>query len=136
MRPCLILLAMQTAGSTDSGEFKGPRDGGAAASGEQIFPAELEKVLRILAGRQRNRYVGASAVELVGSERERRQLPANGGRGRRVRYRPFPLIAFIMWRSRSSRAAPPGRPVRYRRSGARRWMSECRRSVRAKIREP
>ena len=63
----LILLAMQAAGSTDSGDFKDHVMAVANAPGEQIFPGELEKALDILADGGEIDYVGASAVELVGA---------------------------------------------------------------------
>ena len=63
----LILLAMQAAGSTNSGDFKDHVLAVANAPGEQIFPGELEKALDILADGGEIDYVGASAVELVGA---------------------------------------------------------------------
>ena len=63
----LILLAMQAAGSTNSGDFKDHVMAVANAPGELIFPGELEKALDILAGGGEIDYVGASAVELVGA---------------------------------------------------------------------
>ena len=63
----LILLAMQAAGSTDSGVFKDHVMAVANAPGEQIFPGELGKALAILADGGDIDYVGASAVELVGA---------------------------------------------------------------------
>ena len=63
----LILLAMQAAGSADSGAFKDHVMAVANAPGEQIFPGELAKALGILAAGGAVDYVGASAVELVGA---------------------------------------------------------------------
>ena len=63
----LILLAMQAAGSTDSGAFKDHVMAVANAPGEEIFPGELAKALGILADGGEIDYVGASAVELVGA---------------------------------------------------------------------
>ena len=63
----LILLAMQAAGSADSGAFKDHVMAVANAPGEQIFPGELAKALDILAAGGAVDYVGASAVELVGA---------------------------------------------------------------------
>ena len=63
----LILLAMQAAGSTDSGDFKDHVMAVANAPGEEIFPGELAKALGILADGGEIDYVGASAVELVGA---------------------------------------------------------------------
>ncbi len=63
----LILLAMQAAGSTDSGDFKDHVMAVANAPGEEIFPGELAKALGILEAGGEIDYVGASAVELVGA---------------------------------------------------------------------
>ncbi len=63
----LILLAMQAAGSTDSGALKDHVMAVANAPGEEIFPGELAKALAILADGGEIDYVGASAVELVGA---------------------------------------------------------------------
>ena len=63
----LILLAMQAAGSTESGALKDHVMAVANAPGEQIFPGELAKGLGILADGGEIDYVGASAVELVGA---------------------------------------------------------------------
>ena len=63
----LILLAMQAAGSTDSGDFKDHVMAVANAPGEEVFPGELAKALGILADGGEIDYVGASAVELVGA---------------------------------------------------------------------
>ena len=63
----LILLAMEAADSTDSGDFKDHVMAVANAPGEQIFPGELAKGLAILADGGEIDYVGASAVELVGA---------------------------------------------------------------------
>ena len=62
----LILLAMQAAGSTDSGDFKEQVMMVANAPGEKIYPGELGKGLGILARGGAIDYVGASAVELIG----------------------------------------------------------------------
>ena len=62
----LILLAMQAAGSSDSGMFKDQVMMVANAPGEKIFPGELAKALEILAAGGDVDYVGASAVELIG----------------------------------------------------------------------
>ena len=63
----LILLAMQAAGSVDSGVFKDHVLAVANAPGEKIYPGELAKALGILAAGGDIDYVGASAVELVGA---------------------------------------------------------------------
>ena len=86
----LILLAMQAAGSTDSGDFKDHVMAVANAPGEQIFPGELEKALGILANGGDIDYVGASAVELVGageSAGNYRQMAVEDGELVTVRYR-------------------------------------------------
>ena len=62
----LILLAMQAAGSVDSGAFKDHVMAVANAPGEKIYPGELAKALGILADGGEVDYVGASAVELIG----------------------------------------------------------------------
>ncbi len=62
----LILLAMQAAGSTESSALKDKLMDVANAPGEQIFPGQLEKALKILADGGEIDYVGASAVELIG----------------------------------------------------------------------
>jgi len=61
----LILLAMQAAGSVESGAFKDHVLSVANAPGEKIYPGELAKALGILADGGEVDYVGASAVELV-----------------------------------------------------------------------
>jgi branched-chain amino acid transport system substrate-binding protein len=63
----LILLAMQSAGSTDSAKFKSHIMRVANAPGEKIYPGELGKALKILAAGGEIDYVGGTAVELVGS---------------------------------------------------------------------
>jgi len=62
----LILLAMQSAGSTDSAVYKDHIEKVANAPGEKIFPGELKKALEILADGGEIDYVGGSAVELIG----------------------------------------------------------------------
>ena len=62
----LILLAMQAAGSADSGKFKDKVEMVANAPGEKIYPGELAKGLKILKDGGDIDYVGASAVELIG----------------------------------------------------------------------
>jgi branched-chain amino acid transport system substrate-binding protein len=62
----LIMLAMQSAGSSSSADFKGAIMDVANAPGEKIYPGELAKGLKILAGGGDIDYVGASAVELIG----------------------------------------------------------------------
>ena len=61
----LILLAMQAAGSVESGALKDTVMAVANAPGEKIYPGELAKALGILADGGDVDYVGASAVEFV-----------------------------------------------------------------------
>ena len=63
----LLLLAMQSAGSTDSAEFKDHIMRVANAPGKKIYPGELDKALKILAAGGEIDYVGGTAVELVGA---------------------------------------------------------------------
>ena len=63
----LLLLAMQSAGSTDSAAFKEHIMKVANAPGEKIYPGELAKALKILADGGEIDYVGGSAVELIGA---------------------------------------------------------------------
>jgi len=63
----LIMLAMQAAGSSSSGDFKDRVFDVANAPGEKIFPGELAKGLQILKDGGEIDYVGASAVELIGA---------------------------------------------------------------------
>lgn len=62
----LIVLAMQSAGSSDSQVFKTHVMSVANAPGELIYPGELAKGLEILAAGGEIDYVGASGVELIG----------------------------------------------------------------------
>tara|TARA_B100000676_G_scaffold311913_1_gene383740 strand:+ start:1675 stop:2865 length:1191 start_codon:yes stop_codon:yes gene_type:complete len=62
----LILLAMQAAGSSDSGKLKAKVMDVANAPGTKIYPGELGKALDIIKGGGDVDYVGASAVELIG----------------------------------------------------------------------
>lgn len=62
----LILLAMQSAGSASSADFKGHVEKVANAPGEKIYPGELAKALKIIMQGGDVDYVGASAVELIG----------------------------------------------------------------------
>ena len=63
----LILLAMQSANSSNSADFKDHVMTVANAPGEKIYPGELAKALQILADGGEIDYDGGSAVELVGS---------------------------------------------------------------------
>ena len=78
----LIMLAMQAAGSSESGKLKDKVFDVANAPGEKIFPGELVKALKIIADGGEVDYVGASAVELVGageSAGNYRQIKVEGG---------------------------------------------------------
>ena len=86
----LILLAMQAAGSVDSGAFKDHVMAVANEPGEKIYPGELAKGLGILADGGDVDYVGASAVELVGageSAGNYRQMAVEDGKLVTVRFR-------------------------------------------------
>jgi len=61
----LLLLAMQSAGSTDSAEYKDHVMKVANAPGEKIYPGELAKALEILADGGEVNYVGGGDVELI-----------------------------------------------------------------------
>ena len=62
----VLLLAMQSAKSTDSAVYKDHIEKVANAPGEKIFPGELGKALKILSEGGDIDYVGGSAVELIG----------------------------------------------------------------------
>ncbi len=86
----LIMLAMQAAGSSDSGKFKDKVDMVANAPGEKIFPGELAKGLKILKDGGDIDYVGASAVELIGageSAGNYREILVDGGKMTTAKYR-------------------------------------------------
>jgi len=86
----LILLAMQAAGSSDPSAYKEKIMDVANAPGEQIFPGELGKALDILAGGGDIDYVGATAVELIGSGESAgnyRQIVIDGGKIATAKYR-------------------------------------------------
>lgn len=86
----LIMLAMQAAGSSDSGALKEKVMDVANAPGEKIYPGELAKALDIIAGGGDVDYVGASAVELIGSGESAgnyRQVKYEGGQEVVVGYR-------------------------------------------------
>ena len=63
----LIMLAMQAAGSSKSVDFAPKIMDLANAPGEKIYPGELAKALELIKAGTDIDYVGASAVELVGS---------------------------------------------------------------------
>ena len=79
----VLLLAMQSAGSTDSAVYKDHVTKVANAPGEKIYPGELAKALKILSEGGEIDYVGGTALELIdpgesaGSFRE--TIVENGG---------------------------------------------------------
>ena len=87
----LILLAMQAAGSAESGKLKNKVFEVANAPGEKIFPGQLAKGLEILNKGGDIDYVGGSAVELIGpgeSAGSYREVKwGNGGKLEVVGYR-------------------------------------------------
>ena len=86
----LIMMAMEAAGSSDSGALKDKVMDVANAPGEKIFPGELGKAIKILRGGGEVDYVGASAVELIGageSAGNYRQVEFKGGKIVVVGYR-------------------------------------------------
>jgi len=62
----LLVLAMQSGGSTDRAALASNVFAVANAPGEKIMPGELGKALRILASGGAVDYVGATNVELIG----------------------------------------------------------------------
>ncbi|MCF6315878.1 MAG: ABC transporter substrate-binding protein [Marinosulfonomonas sp.] len=86
----LIMLAMQAAGSADSGDFKDKVMDVANAPGELIYPGELAKALQILKDGGEIDYVGATAVELIGpgeSAGHYRQIVIKDGKVETAKYR-------------------------------------------------
>ena len=86
----LIMLAMQAAGSSESGKLKAKVMMVANAPGEKIYPGELAKGLKILKDGGDIDYVGASAVELVGageSAGNYREILVKDGKITTARYR-------------------------------------------------
>ena len=90
------MLAMQAAGSAESADFKDTVMDVANAPGEQIFPGELAKALKILEDGGEIDYVGATAVELIGpgeSAGNYRQIEVKGKKlllnGNSLRLRGF-----------------------------------------------
>jgi len=85
----LILLAMQSAGSSDSAKFKSHVMRVANAPGKKIYPGELAKAMKILAAGGEIDYVGGTAVELVGSGESAgafREVEIKGGKFTTVGY--------------------------------------------------
>ena len=86
----LIMLAMQAAGSADSGDFKDKVMDVANAPGELIYPGELAKALQILKDGGEIDYVGATSVELIGpgeSAGNYRQIVIKDGKVETAKYR-------------------------------------------------
>jgi branched-chain amino acid transport system substrate-binding protein len=86
----LIMLAMQAAGTSDPNVYKEKVMEVANAPGEQIFPGELAKALELIAAGTDIDYVGASAVELIGSGESAgnyREIEVSDGKITTVRYR-------------------------------------------------
>ena len=86
----LIMLAMQAANSKDSNDYKAKLMEVANAPGEQIFPGELAKALQIIKDGGDVDYVGATAVELIGSGESAgnyRQIVVDGGKITTAKFR-------------------------------------------------
>ncbi|MBT6098164.1 ABC transporter substrate-binding protein [Rhodobacteraceae bacterium nBUS_24] len=86
----LIMLAMQSAGSSSSADYASKVMEVANAPGVQIFPGELAKGLKILADGGDIDYVGGSAVELIGpgeSAGAYRQIEIKDGKITTMQYR-------------------------------------------------
>lgn len=85
----LLLLAMQSAGTTDSAVYKDHVMQVANAPGEEIYPGELAKALQILADGGEINYIGGSAVQLIEpgeSAGNFRETEIRNGRFETVRY--------------------------------------------------
>lgn len=86
----LMLLAMQAAGSSDPAAYKDKVMEVANAPGEKIYPGELAKALELIAAGTDIDYVGATAVELIGSGESAgnyRQVVFENGKLTTVQYR-------------------------------------------------
>ena len=86
----LIMLAMQAAGSSDSGKLKAKVMDVANAPGEKIYPGEIGKGLEIIKNGGDIDYVGGSAVELIGpgeSAGTYREIEVQNGENVTVRMR-------------------------------------------------
>lgn len=86
----LIMLAMQAAGSSKPGDYKGKVLEVANAPGEKIFPGEIAKGLQLLKDGVDIDYEGGSAVELIGpgeSAGRYRQFEVKGGKYETVTFR-------------------------------------------------
>jgi branched-chain amino acid transport system substrate-binding protein len=85
----ILLLAMQSANSTDPAAYKEHVTKVANAPGEEIFPGELAKALKILADGGEIDYVGGGAVELIGPGEAAgnfRETVIEGGKWKTVKY--------------------------------------------------
>ncbi|MCB2129287.1 MAG: ABC transporter substrate-binding protein [Rhodobacteraceae bacterium] len=86
----LIMLAMQAAKSSASGDLAGKVMDVANAPGTEIFPGELAKGLELIAAGEDVDYVGASAVELIGpgeSAGNYREIEFKDGKYETVKFR-------------------------------------------------
>ncbi|MFN4099878.1 MAG: ABC transporter substrate-binding protein [Pararhodobacter sp.] len=86
----LLILAMASAGSTASADYKDHVMSVANAPGEPIYPGELGRALEIIAAGGEVDYVGASAVELIEpgeSAGNYRELEVRGSTFETVRFR-------------------------------------------------
>ncbi|MCE8007803.1 ABC transporter substrate-binding protein [Aestuariivita sp.] len=86
----LIMLAMQAAGSTESGDFKDHVMDVANAPGTEIFPGQLGMALEMIKNGEEIDYVGATAVELIGpgeSAGNYRQIVIEGGKITTAKFR-------------------------------------------------
>lgn len=86
----LMLLAMQAAGSSDPAAYKDKVMEVANAPGDKIYPGELAKALELIAAGTDIDYVGATAVELIGSGESAgnyRQVVFENGKLTTVQYR-------------------------------------------------
>lgn len=86
----LIMMAMQAAGSVEPGDYKDHVMDVANAPGEKIYPGDLGKALEIIADGGDVDYVGATAVELIGSGESAgnyREIIFEDGKIETVKYR-------------------------------------------------
>ncbi|MCB2111005.1 ABC transporter substrate-binding protein [Albidovulum sp.] len=86
----LILLAMEAAKSSASGDFKDKVMDVANAPGTEIYPGDLAKALEMIANGEDVDYVGASAVELIGpgeSAGSYREIEFKDGKYETVKFR-------------------------------------------------
>ncbi len=86
----LIMLSMQAAGSTNSSDFKAHVMDVANAPGVEIYPGQLGEGIALLRAGFDINYVGASAVELIGSGESAgnyREILVEDGKNTTVRFR-------------------------------------------------